>query len=154
MSIGVSNFDVELLRELTAMSTVDPHLLQNHAELGASAQDKDAREWCRDKGVLYQPYAHQRNLQFLSHDLQEIVDQVSHMHKRSKHAVASRFFLQTGASIIPRTSNTQHLIENIDLFGWELQHADMKELGWQHDNDEWRADSQIKGSRKGRGEEL
>ena len=39
MSIGVSNFDVELLTELTAISTIDPHLIQNHAELGESSQD-------------------------------------------------------------------------------------------------------------------
>ena len=137
MSIGVSNFDVELLTELTAISTIDPHLIQNHAELGESSQDWDVRNWCRERGALYQPYAHQRNLQYLPHDLKEIVEQIGDMHKRSMHAVASRFFLQTGASIIPRSRDTAHLAENIDLFGWELQHADMKELGWRHDNEAW-----------------
>ena len=40
-----------------------------------------------------------------------------------------------GSFIIPRSRDTAHLAENIDLFGWELQHADMKELGWRHDNE-------------------
>ena len=152
MSIGVSNFDVELLTELTALSTIDPHLIQNHAEVGEAAQDRQVREWCRDHRVLYQPYAHQRNLQYLSRDLQEVLDQVSHMHKRSRHVVASRFFLQTGASIIPRSRDIAHLAENIDLFGWELQHADMRELGWQHENEDWGISSeQVRESQTARG---
>ena len=70
------------------------------------------------------------------------------MHKRSRHVVASRFFLQTGASIIPRSRDIAHLAENIDLFGWELQHADMRELGWQHENEDWGISSEQVGERE------
>ena len=137
MSIGVSNFDTELLQELSKISTIDPHLVQNHAELGPERQDIDVREWCNDNKVIYQPYAHQRNLEFLSNDIKEVLDQVSHMHGKSRHAIASKFFLQSGASIIPRSRDASHLAENIALFDWQLQHVDMKELGWTHNNEDW-----------------
>lgn len=133
MSIGVSNFDRGLLEELHSLATVDPHLVQNHAEMGAKQQDVEVRRWCDEHGAIYQPYAHQRNLQFLDVELQETLQQVSHMKGKSTHAVASKFFLQSGASVIPRSRDKAHLAENIDLWGWELQAADMLELGFQQD---------------------
>lgn len=131
MSIGVSNFAASLLSELDSLSTVLPHLVQNHAELGVMQQDTEVRRWCDEHGVIYQPYAHQRNLQFLDSELQETLNQISHMSGKSKHTVASKFFLQSGASVVPRSRNHAHLAENIDLWGWELQAADMLELGFQ-----------------------
>ena len=131
MSIGVSNFDTALLSQLHDMSTISPHLVQNHAELGPHSQDVGVRQWCDTNKVIYQPYAHQRNLQHLSGEMQETLAQVSNMQGKSTHAIASKFFLQSGASIVPRSRNPDHLSENIDLFGWKLQAADMLELGYQ-----------------------
>ena len=131
MTIGVSNFDMNLLQELSQLAHTKPHFVQNHAELGdPAATDRDVRVWCRKRGVIYTPYAHQRNLQYLPQHLQESLEQVADMLGRSKHSVASRFFIQSGASIIPRTSDLQHLEENADVFSFSIPHGDMLELGW------------------------
>jgi diketogulonate reductase-like aldo/keto reductase len=130
MSIGVSNFDRALLNEVNEISTINPHLVQNHAEPGPAGQDGEVRAWCSEHMAIYQPYAHQRNLQHLEGTIQEALEQISHMHRRSKHAIASKLFLQSGASVIPRSRNGAHLAENLDLFTWQLQAADMQELGY------------------------
>jgi len=106
-------------------------LVQNHAEIGdAAAVDRDVRVWCRKRGVIFTPYAHQRNLRFLPEHVKESLEQIAEMTGRSMHVVASRFFVQSGASIIPRSSNAQHLKDNADVFSFHLAHNDMLDLGW------------------------
>lgn len=59
-SIGVSNFDADLLAELKSAATTWPHLVQNHGEPGQL--DIEVRKWCRESDVIYQPYASLRNI--------------------------------------------------------------------------------------------
>ena len=47
---------------------------------------------------------------------------------RSLLAVALRWLVQQGIPVIPKSSNPEHLAQNIDLFDWELTRAEMKEL--------------------------
>ncbi len=42
--------------------------------------------------------------------------------------VVLRFNLQRGISIIPKTLKAERLIENLDLFGFELSEEDMEKL--------------------------
>ena len=129
-SIGVSNFDRSLLEELGMHAQILPHMVQNQGELTMRGLDKDVREWCWDRRVAYQPYAHQRNIQFLSPDTQESLEQMAEMHGKSVNNIVNKFFVQTGAAIIPRTSNIAHLKENSEIFHYELAVNDMADLGW------------------------
>lgn len=116
MNIGVSNFDLPLLHELGQHAKTAVQIVQNHAEIGDDqATDKNVRVWCRKRGTVYMPYAHQRNLQFLPEHLKESLQQISEMTGRSAHSVASRFFVQGGAAIIPRSSSPKHLAENAQV---------------------------------------
>lgn len=131
MSIGVSNFDAALLQELNSMAYTNAHIVQNWAEPGRGKQDVEVRRWCHQHGIIYQPYAHQRNLRFLSKETKETMNHLAQIHSTSTHVVSSRFFLQTGASIIPRSRDKQHLEENLNkVFGWQISYVDMQELGW------------------------
>jgi methylglyoxal/glyoxal reductase len=132
VSIGVSNFNKDLLKEMESFALILPQLVQNHGELTENGLDKDVRLWCNDRNVAYMPYAHQRNLRYLPQSVHEILDQLSEMHDKSKHNIASKFFIQSGAAVIPRSSNIQHLRDNANIFSYELAHADMRELGWNH----------------------
>ena len=48
----------------------------------------------------------------------------------SSLSVAIRFFLQSGAGVIPRSSKEEHLKENLEAFSYALTPDEMKELGW------------------------
>ena len=130
-SIGVSNFNAVLLDEVNAMAVVRPHVVQNWAEVGKL--DDDVRRWCSDNGAIYQPYASNRNLAFLTPEVSSVLNRVASEHGRTPHSVSLRFFLQTGAAVIPRSSKEDHIKENIDLFGYELTPEQMVELGWGED---------------------
>ncbi len=131
MSIGVSNFDADLLDELIRFATVRPHVIQNHAEPGQL--DDEVRLWCRDHYTIYQPYASVRNLHLLPVNVQNNLLKISQERKLSVHNIALRFFVQTGySSVIPRSSKLDHLKENLQIFNYDLDDEDMKALGWMH----------------------
>jgi diketogulonate reductase-like aldo/keto reductase len=127
-SIGVSNFNYELLEEIGELATVRPHLVQNHAEPGQL--DNAVRSWCNVHNVAYQPYASLRNLAMstVSAQLKKLAEQ----HSVSEQTITLKFMIQTNAIVIPRAKNIAHLQENLDVFNKDfvLNPADMQSLGW------------------------
>lgn len=134
MSIGVSNFDNDQLDELKKYSHNLPFLVQNFGTVGHL--DIPVRKWCKKHFAIYQPYASVRNLAFMNSQIREKAQIIAQNHGVSEQAVNYKFFLQSGAcSIIPRSTNQQHLEENLQLAtinGWSLSPDDMTELGWNH----------------------
>ena len=128
MSIGVSNFDVNLLNELLDFAAVRPHVVQNFAEPGQI--DSDVRQWCIDHEVVYQPYASVRNLNSLPVEIRSSLDRIAKEKAVSPHSVALRSFIQSGSGVIPRSKDINHLTENLNAFGYELSDTEMAELGW------------------------
>lgn len=128
MSIGVSNFDVTLLNELLDFASIRPHVVQNFAEPGNV--DGDVRAWCRDHGVLYQPYASIRNMDKLPAETLSALQRIASERAVSPHSVALRFFIQSGSGVIPRSKDAAHLKENLNAFSYELADSEMMELGW------------------------
>jgi methylglyoxal/glyoxal reductase len=128
LSIGVSNFNRPLLDQLTTFATVMPHAIQNHGEI--HRYDLDVRRWCKSHQVIYMPYATGRNLKNLPSPVLETLGKFSKSYNVSKNAISSQLFLQSGAVIIPRSTNPKHLEENIKLLSWELTSRDRSELGW------------------------
>ena len=130
MGIGVSNFDVPLLIELGKWARIAPQLIQNHATVGTNNTDIDVRIWARKRNIVYMPYAHQRNLATVNFELKENLLQLSEMHGKSEHNIVNKFMIQSGAAIIPRSENIQHMRENADVFSYKLAYNDMLDLGW------------------------
>jgi len=128
MSIGVSNFNKALLETLETFATILPHVVQNWAEPGSL--DLDVRAWCQTHNVIYQPYASLRNLEFVSPDIQNTLQVIASQRHLSVHNVVLRFFIQTGSAVIPRSRNKNHLLENMNVFSWELDPDEMRSLGW------------------------
>jgi diketogulonate reductase-like aldo/keto reductase len=94
MSIGVSNFNKELLDELLNKCNVLPHIIQNWSEL--NNLDIDVREWCINNNAIYQPYASIRNLIFLPNDIKKHLNNIANSRNISTHAVSLKFFTQIG----------------------------------------------------------
>lgn len=128
MSIGVSNFDINLLNELADFAIVKPHVVQNFAEPGNV--DSDVRRWCDEHEVVYQPYASIRNLNNLPVELNSALHRIAGEKNVSAHSVAIRFFIQSGSGVIPRSKDINHLKENLEAFQYDLSDSEMEELGW------------------------
>ena len=135
MSIGVSNFNATLLNEAVSFASIRPHVVQNWAEVGHV--DEEVRAWCFKNDAVYQPYASIRNLQHMDQQTQSKLAAVATSKNVSSHAASLRFFLQTGAALIPRSSSEEHLRDNINVFNIdELNQEEMTSLGWNVNLDE------------------
>lgn len=132
-SIGVSNFNVAQLDELAEFASVLPHIVQNFAEPGNL--DLDVRDWCVRNQVVYQPYASGRNIKSLSDELRLSIRSLSKKYNVSDYTIVQEFFAQTGAVIIPRSANADHLQENLVSHTWELTEEELRSLGWDWDSD-------------------
>jgi len=128
VSVGVSNFDRPLLEELHSIATTLPHLVQNWAEPGNV--DLDVRAYCRASHCVYQPYAPLRNVRFLSPTIRSVLDRLAEKYSVSLYVVILRFFIQSGAAVIPRSTKKEHLEENLLAFEFRLEAEEMQSLGW------------------------
>jgi diketogulonate reductase-like aldo/keto reductase len=134
-SIGFSNINHQIIQELEEISTILPHVIQNWSEL--SNLDLAVRKWCDRNDIIYQPYASIRNLRFQSLKLRSQTQMISKNYNVTEYDVNLRFFLQTGASIIPRASHYEHLKRNIEIpLSWSLSEDEMKDLGWSLSNED------------------
>jgi methylglyoxal/glyoxal reductase len=51
---------------------------------------------------------------------------IAKSHKKTVYQIALRWLIQKGFTIIPRTSNETHLIENQNIFDFDLLDNEMK----------------------------
>lgn len=130
-SIGVSNFDSQLLDEFQQFGTVLPHAVQNSAQPGHV--DMPVREWCSLHGAVFMPYSTQVKLKTQSSEMMSVVKNIALNHAVSPYAVVSRFFHQSGAAIIPRSSKDSHLQENLNIYKFQLSSSEMASMGWPYD---------------------
>ena len=133
MSIGVSNFNVNLLEELEEFSAVQPHIVQNFADM--ENLDLNVRKYCYEQEILYMPYAFQRNINRLSAETQAKLQQIAENHEKSVNLIVLRSFFQSHAALIPRSDNPEHIDENLKILNWRLSDAEMISLGWPSGDD-------------------
>lgn len=124
-AIGVSNFDVPQMEMLSADGGMKPAL--NQIETHAFFQQSAAQEALKKYGVQmegWSPFAEGRNNLFADRTLAKIGTK----HKKTNAQVTLRWLLQRGIVAIPRTSQKIHMIENLDIFDFELDASDLRSL--------------------------
>ncbi|KAG8282292.1 hypothetical protein J6590_039038 [Homalodisca vitripennis] len=57
-----------------------------------------------------------------------LVDRLSRVHKKTKAQILLRHLLQLGVVVIPKSSTTEHMLENINVFDFELSTQELAEL--------------------------
>ncbi|MEJ2291151.1 MAG: aldo/keto reductase, partial [Deinococcales bacterium] len=122
-SIGVSNFQVPHLERLAAETETVPAV--NQIEAHPYLTNDAVRAYDRDHGIVteaWSPIARGRILD--DPTVVEIADRVG----RTPAQVVLRWHLQRGDVIFPKTVRPSRMRENIALFDFELEHADMDRL--------------------------
>lgn len=124
-AIGVSNFGPRQLDELITNSTVKPAL--NQIETHAFFQQHKAQEALKHDGVqmeAWSPFAEGRNGLFTN----QTIASIGAKHNKTNAQVGLRWLIQRGIVAIPRTSQKTHMVDNINIFDFELDESDMKTL--------------------------
>jgi 2,5-diketo-D-gluconate reductase A len=118
--IGVSNFMPAHLDNLLANSNVVPAL--NQVELNPGFQQPEIRAYNAAHGIATEAWSPIGRNKFADNP---VMLGISGAHGKSVTQVIIRWHIQLGNLVIPKTSNPDRLVENIDVFDFELSPAEM-----------------------------
>ncbi len=124
-AIGLSNFEEEHLEELFTYAKVKPTV--NQIETHVFFQQHKAQKILEQHDIqmeAWSPFARGRNNMFTDPTLAAI----GKKYNKSNAQVCLRWLTQRGIVAIPRTSQKAHMIENLDIFDFELDTSDMESI--------------------------
>ncbi len=138
-AIGVSNFTVAHLQELKDSSDIIPAVNQIEFHPYLYDQQRQLLDYCREQGIIVQAYSP------LVHGITDkgqfkdeaVLIQVGQNYGKSPAQVILRWCLQHGTVPLPKTTNPEHMHENIDVFDFELTASEMEQIN--HLSDDTRA---------------
>lgn len=124
-AIGLSNFEAGQLDELLTYAKVKPTV--NQIETHVFFQQEEAHDNMTKHDIqmeAWSPFAAGRNGIFSNPILADIGKQ----YDKSIAQVCLRWHYQRGIVAIPRSSQRAHMIENLDIFDFELSKKDMQTI--------------------------
>ncbi len=124
-AIGVSNFEPQQLEDLMSTATVKPAI--NQIETHAFFQQPEANAFMQQNDIqmeAWSPFAQGRNGLFMNETLAEI----GKKYHKNNAQVSLRWHYQRGIVSIPRTSQKAHMMENLNIFDFELEEGDMNTI--------------------------
>ena len=125
-AIGVSNFEPAQLIDLIAYNKVVPAVDQ--IETNLYCQRSAERKWLDKKNVAHMAYAPlgqgNRNEMFTE---PEVVALAKKYNKKPSQ-ILLRFLTQKGIIVIPRSTKSEHIRENFDIFDFNLTDDEMAKL--------------------------
>ncbi|XP_069990802.1 glyoxal reductase isoform X4 [Penaeus vannamei] len=125
-AIGVSNYTVGHLEDLLKTATIVPHV--NQVEYHPHYLQKDLKKFCDLKSIHLQAYSSLGTTVEVSPLLQDSkVLCIASRLSRSPAQVLLRWATQQGVSVLPKSTNTSHITENIQL-DFDLTAEDIAEL--------------------------
>jgi diketogulonate reductase-like aldo/keto reductase len=123
--LGVSNVSLGQIQLLVREARVRPRFVQNrcYASLG---WDRAIREFCAAHDVVYQGFSLlTANREALAHpDMARIAGR----HGRTASQIVFRFALEVGMIPLTGTSNPQHMREDLEVFEFGLEPADVRQI--------------------------
>ncbi|XP_074545401.1 putative oxidoreductase ZK1290.5 [Halichoeres trimaculatus] len=127
-AIGVSNFLVRHLEQLKEDCSVVPHV--NQVEYHPFQQPNELINYCRQEGIVFEGYSPLAKGQVLR---DPTVLQIAEKHKRTPAQICIRWSIQNGVVTIPKSVKKERILENCQVFDFQLDDSDMAALGGLHD---------------------
>jgi len=124
-AIGVSNFEANHLDELISYAKIKPAV--NQIETHAFFQQDMAKETLKKYGIqmeAWSPLAQGRNGLFTN----ETLAAIGKKYNKNNAQVSLRWHYQRGIVAIPRSSQKAHMLENLNIFDFELDESDMNTI--------------------------
>jgi diketogulonate reductase-like aldo/keto reductase len=134
-TVGVSNFGVKHLEAIKHSGRPLPQV--NQIELHPWCTNEDIVKWCRENNVALVAYCPLARTQYFNDSL---LNELCKKYNKTQSQILVRWSLQMGFIPIPKTSKINRLIENANVFDFEIDPSDMarmRELGKEKKNVDW-----------------
>lgn len=127
-AIGVSNFLVHHLEQLKEDCSVVPHV--NQVEYHPYQQPHTLMAYCQQEGIVFEGFCPLAKGQLIS---DPTVRHLAEKYRRTPAQICIRWSLQNGIVTIPKSTKTERIQENCQVFDFELAKADMDTVRSMHD---------------------
>ncbi len=130
-AIGVSNFTTEQLDELLSYAKVSPAV--NQIETHPFFQQFEAQHDMEARNIrmeAWSPLVGGNNLQGEDSKIftNSVLVGIGEKHGKSVAQVVLRWIVQRGVVTIPRTTERAEMLENLDIFDFELDGDDLQKI--------------------------
>lgn len=122
-TIGVSNFHVHHLKDLMADAEIKP--MVNQVEYHPHLTQTELLEFCKAEGIQMEAWSPLKQGELLS---EPTILEIAEKHKKSPAQVILRWDLQNEVVTIPKSIKEHRIIENADIFDFELSSDEMNRL--------------------------
>ncbi|CAH0324142.1 Glyoxal reductase [Peribacillus simplex] len=124
-AIGVSNFQMDRLMDLMTHNEVIPAV--NQVETHPFCQQIESAKFMKENNVQIEswgPFAEGKNNMFQN----EILVSIAEKHNKSVAQIILRWLTQRGVVAIPKSVRKERMIENFNIFDFELGQEDMERI--------------------------
>ncbi|WP_046226329.1 aldo/keto reductase [Paenibacillus dauci] len=134
-AIGVSNFQVHHLEDLLADAKVRP--VVNQVELHPLLSQVELRNYCKEQGIQIEAWAPLAQGRLLDNP---VLQEIGEKYGKSIAQVLLRWDLQSGIVTIPKSIKQERIVQNADIFDFELSAEDMQQIDDLNQNQRFGAD--------------
>ncbi|WP_144376691.1 aldo/keto reductase [Paenibacillus sp. FSL A5-0031] len=122
-AIGVSNFQIHHLETLMKDAAVKPMI--NQVELHPQLTQKELIDYCKKQGIQIEAWSPLMQGQLLDHP---VLKEIAEKHNKSIAQVILRWDLQHGIVTIPKSTKEHRIIENSNVFDFELSESEQSRI--------------------------
>lgn len=124
-AIGVSNFKDHHLETLKEISTISPAI--NQVELHPFFNQQSILDYCKKEGIQLEAWS---PLGASKTDLlkEPLLVKLSEKYDKSPAQIVLRWNFQRDVVIIPKSSNKERLVQNMNIFDFNLTEDDMNQI--------------------------
>ena len=122
-SIGVSNFDVDEIEQVSSAGTVTPAV--NQVQFSPFEHRRALLDACERRGVVLEAYSPLGTGRHLSHPT---VERIADATSRTPAQVLLRWCVQREIPVIPKSTHRERIEENAQIFDFTLSSEDMAAL--------------------------
>ncbi|MFB9758392.1 aldo/keto reductase [Ectobacillus funiculus] len=122
-AIGVSNFKIHHLEDLMSSAEIKPMI--NQVEYHPHLTQKELLSFCQREGIQLEAWSPLKQGQLLS---DPIINNLAEKYRKSSAQIILRWDLQNKVVTIPKSIKEQRIIENANIFDFELSAEDMEEI--------------------------
>ena len=122
-AIGVSNFQIHHLKDLMTIAKIKP--MVNQVEYHPHLTQKELLVFCQQEGIQLEAWSPLKRGQLLS---EQKIREIAGKYQKTAAQVILRWDLQNKVVTIPKSIKLERIIENAEIFDFELTAEDMEKI--------------------------
>ena len=122
-SIGVSNFHIHHLKDLFQAGEIVPSIDQ--VEFHPRLAQKELRKFCKEQGIQFEAWSPLMQGQLFDNP---ILKALGEKYNKSVAQVIIRWDLEKGVVTIPKSTKETRIVENSDVFDFNLSKEDLEQI--------------------------